>query len=271
MPIMQVRKPGDQTRKPVKAEHNIRLNLAYDGTAYHGWQVQKGPPTIQGILRSAIEKITGEQANLTGSGRTDAGTHARGLVANFFTCSRIPPAQLVRALNSSLPRDIRVLSARRVHAGFNARRSALSKVYRYQIYRGPVLPPHLAREHYHYPYPIDVAIMREAARRFVGEHDFASFAAGKPEGNTVRRIFRCDLKSTGRRLIITVEGNGFLHHMVRNMVGTLLEVARGRMSLREFLALFRKRDRTLAGFTAPAHGLILLKVCYTTSKRRKPH
>jgi tRNA pseudouridine38-40 synthase len=259
---MQGWKPGYQTRKPVKAERNIRLNLAYDGTAYHGWQIQEGPPTIQGILRSAIQKITGEQVNLVGSSRTDAGTHARRLVANFFTCSRIPPAQLVRALNSSLPRDVRVLSARRVHAGFHARHSALSKVYRYQIYRGPVLPPHLAREHCHYPYPIDVPRMQEAAKRFVGEHDFASFAAGTPEKNTIRRVFRCELKSAGRRLTFTVEGNGFLHHMVRNMVGTLLEVGRGRMSLREFQALFRNRDRTLAGFTAPAQGLILLKVRY---------
>jgi tRNA pseudouridine38-40 synthase len=132
-----------------------------------------------------------------------------------------------------------------------------------------VLPPHLAREHYHYPYPIDVEKMRKAAKRFIGEHDFASFAAGTPEKNTVRRIFRYDLKSTGRRLIFTVEGNGFLHHMVRNMVGTLLEVARGRMSLREFQALFRNRDRALAGFTAPAHGLILLKVRYATPRRHR--
>jgi tRNA pseudouridine38-40 synthase len=259
---MQGRKSGCQTRKPVNAEHNIRLNLAYEGTAYHGWQIQEGPATIQGILRSTIQKITGEQVNLIGSGRTDAGTHARRLVANFFTCSRIPPAQLVRALNGSLPRDIRVLSACRVHAGFHARRSALSKVYQYQIYRGRVLPPHLASEHCHYAYPIDVPRMQEAAKCFVGKHDFASFAAGTPEKNTVRHVYRCELRSTGRRLIFTVEGNGFLHHMVRNMVGTLLEVGRGRMSLREFRALFRNRNRALAGFTAPAHGLILLKVRY---------
>jgi len=246
----------------VKAERNIRLNLAYDGTAYHGWQIQAGPPTIQGILQSAIQKITGERVKLVSSGRTDAGTHARRLVANFFTRSRIPPAQLARALNSSLPRDIRVLSLHRVGAGFHARYSALSKVYRYQIYLGPVLPPHLAREHCHYPYPIDIPRMQRAAERFVGEHDFASFAAGTPEKDTIRRVSRCELKRTGRRLIFTVEGSGFLHHMVRNMVGTLLEVGRGRMGLREFRALFRNRDRTLAGFTAPAQGLILLKVRY---------
>ncbi len=259
---MQGRKPGDQARKPVRGARNIRLSLAFDGAAYHGWQIQKGLPTIQGILRDAILKITGEVVNLAGSGRTDAGTHARRMGASFSTNSRIPPAQLARALNSQLPRDIRVLSARRVPAGFHARYSARSKVYRYQIYRGPVLPPHLAREHYHYPYPIDTEAMAKAARRFVGEHDFASFAAGTPEKNTVRRIFRCRLRSTGHRMVFTVEGNGFLHHMVRNMVGTLLEVGRGHISLDGFRELFSKRDRALAGFTAPANGLILWKVRY---------
>ncbi len=259
---MQGRKPGGQTRKPVTLRRNIRLTLAYDGTAYHGWQIQQGAPTVQGILLNAIHRLTGEHVNLVGSGRTDAGTHVRALVANFITGCRIPPSQLVRALNSSLPRDIRVLSARRVHAGFHARYAAHSKVYRYQIYRGRVLLPHLAREHFHYPYPLDVARMQEAACGFVGEHDFASFAAGTPEKNTVRRIFRCDLRSKGRLLILTVEGDGFLHHMVRNMTGTLLEVGRGRMSLEEFRRLFNQRDRRLAGFTVPAHGLILLKVRY---------
>ncbi len=259
---MQNGKSGGQTRKPVAAGRNIRIILAYDGTAYHGWQIQDGVPTVQGILRGALYKITGEQVNLVGSGRTDAGTHVRGLVANFITYSLIPPARLSRALNSILPRDIRVLSARRVPAAFHARFSAHSKVYRYQVYRGPVLLPHLAREYYHYPYAIDVSVMRRAARRFVGEHDFASFAAGTPQKNTVRRIFRCELKHKGHRLILTVEGNGFLHHMVRNMAGTLLEVGRGRMSLEEFKRLFKSRDRTLAGFTAPAHGLILLRVRY---------
>ncbi len=259
---MQSRKPGGQAREPVTALRNIRLTLAYDGTAYHGWQIQRGAPTIQGILLNAIHKLTGEHVNLVGSGRTDAGTHVRALVASFVTRCRIPPSQLVRALNSCLPRDIRVLSARRVGAEFHARYSARSKVYRYQIYRGEVLLPHLAREHFHYPYPLDVARMQEAASGFVGEHDFASFAAGTPEKNTVRRVFRCELKSSGRRLILTVEGNGFLHHMVRNMTGTLLEVGRGHMSLEQFRQLFKRRDRRLAGFTVPAHGLILLKVRY---------
>jgi len=245
------------------AKRNIRLTIAFEGTAYHGWQIQQTSPTVQGWLSEAIARITGEKTTITGSGRTDAGVHARGLVANFLTESRIPPAQLVRALNGQLPRDIRVLSARQVHPSFNARRNAVSKVYRYQIYLGPILAPHLLREYFHFPYPVDIAKMLSAAQHFIGEHDFAGFAkANDALSSTVRRIFRCDLRKQGRRLLLTVEGNGFLHHMVRNMAGTLLEVGRGSISLDNFRELFIKRDRRLAGFTAPAQGLVLIKVKY---------
>lgn len=274
---------------------NVRLILAFDGTAYHGWQIQQSQPTVQGTLQKAIQKITGEKVTLIGSGRTDAGTHARALAANFLTSTRIPSHNLTMALNSVLPRDIRVISARRVPMKFHAQHDARSKVYRYQIYRGALVPPHLAREHYHYPYPLELRAMAWGAKLFVGAHDFASFAAkakrhnleapssahackrasrsvAQPralEGasrqgiaNTVRHVFRSELKSRGRRLLFTVEADGFLHHMVRNMVGTMLELGRGRMSPVEFKDLFRKRDRNLAGFTAPAHGLILLRVRY---------
>jgi tRNA pseudouridine38-40 synthase len=244
-------------------KRNIRLTIAFEGTAYHGWQIQQGAPTLQGLLSAAIARITGESTTLTGSGRTDAGTHARGLVANFFTGSRIPMAKLVRALNGILPRDIRVLSARRASADFHARHSAASKVYRYQMYLGPILPPHLLREYFHFPYSVDITKMQSAARLFEGEHDFAGFAkANAAVSSTVRHIFRCELQKKGRKLFLTVEGNGFLHHMVRNMAGTLLDVGRGFMSFDEFQALFVKCDRKLAGFTAPARGLVLLKVQY---------
>jgi tRNA pseudouridine38-40 synthase len=260
---MQSWKPGNQARQSMMAKRNIRLTIAYDGAAYHGWQIQQDTPTLQGLISEAIARITGEAVTLTGSGRTDAGTHARGLVANFFTGSRIPTAKLVRALNGTLPRDIRVLSARRVSSDFHARRNAVSKVYRYQMYLGPILPPHLLREYFQFPYPVDIAKMQGAARLFVGEHDFAGFAkANAAVSSTVRRIFQCELKKKGWRLFLTVEGNGFLHHMVRNMAGTLLEVGRGAISLDEFRELFVKCDRRLAGFTAPAHGLVLLKVQY---------
>jgi tRNA pseudouridine38-40 synthase len=261
---MQKRIGGGKTRKPVSHARNIRIALAFDGAAYHGWQIQADQPTVQGAVREAIRKITGEEIKLIGSGRTDAGTHARRMIANFLNHSRMDPPSWVRALNSNLPRDIRVLSAARVPLVFHARRDALSKTYRYQIYRGGVIPPHLARENYHYPYPIDVAVMKRAARRYIGEHDFACFTPKKVADakSTVRKIFRCELKELGRRLLFYVEGNGFLQYMVRNMAGTLLELGRGRLSLRQFEELFERRDRTLAGFTAPAHGLILMKVRY---------
>jgi tRNA pseudouridine38-40 synthase len=279
---MQDRKPGHQTRQPVLeagpgiqrghpsqlsgksiARRNIRLTIAFEGTAYHGWQIQNNTPTVQGLLMEAIRKITGESVTVNGSGRTDAGTHARGLVANFHTDSRMAPAQLVRALNRILPRDIRILSARQTTHEFHARRNAVSKTYRYQMYLGPILAPHLLREYFHFPYSVDIPKMETAAHQFLGEHDFASFAkTGASVSSTIRRIFSCELKKQGRRLHLTVRGNGFLHHMVRNMAGTLLEVGKGSISLENFQELFIKQDRKLAGFTAPAHGLVLLKVQY---------
>jgi tRNA pseudouridine38-40 synthase len=259
---MQDRKPGNQTRQSI-GRRNIRLTVSFDGTAYHGWQIQHNAPTVQGLISEAITRITGERVALTGSGRTDAGTHARALVANFLTESRIAPSQFVRALNGFLPRDIRILSARKAALAFHARRDAVSKTYRYQIYLGSIMIPHLAREYFHYPYQIDIGRMEAAARLFPGEHDFVSFAKTNPSySSTVRHIFRCELKKKGRRLFLTVQGNGFLHHMVRNMAGTLLEVGKGSISFEEFRDLFVKRDRKLAGFTAPAHGLVLLKVQY---------
>lgn len=259
---MQNRKSGNKMAKR-NTRRNIRLTVAFDGSAYHGWQAQKNAPTLQGSLSKAITHITGEHVILTGSGRTDAGTHARGLISNFFTESRMTPEQFLSALNSILPRDIRVLSVRQVPMDFHSRRQTISKIYRYQVYLGPILMPHMMREFFHFPYPIDICKMEKAARLFVGEHDFASFAkANTAPKNTIRRILRFDLKKHGHRLLMTVEGNGFLHHMVRNMAGTLLEVGRGSFSLKSFRELFAKRDRTLAGFTAPAHGLVLLKVQY---------
>ena len=245
-------------------ERNIRLILAFDGTAYHGWQIQQIEPTVQGIVRAAVEKITGGSVNLIGSGRTDAGTHARALVANFVSTSTIPIESLVKGLNTLLPRDIRILSGRLAPRAFHAQRSARSKIYRYQIYRGKVLLPHLAREHFHYPYPLDLDVMARGARIFSGRHDFASLAArsGSAVSNTIRTLYRSELKSKGLRLSYTVEADGFLHHMVRNIVGTLLEAGRGRMTMEDLRALFEKRDRTLAGFTAPAHGLVLVRVRY---------
>ena len=260
----------------MKPTRNIRLTLAFDGSRYHGWQIQKSHVSIQGLVRNAIQTVTGARVNLIGSGRTDAGTHARSLVANFTTASRIPAISLAKALNSLLPTDIRVLSARDVPLDFHAQHSAHSKIYRYQIYRGPVMPPHLAHEHYHYPYPLDLEIMARAAQAFEGTHDFAGFSkaqrsspraeAGKEaatdEGDTVRHVFKAELNAQRRRITFTVEADGFLHHMVRRMVGTLLEVGRGRRTVEQVKELLKGTLRGTGGFTVPAHGLILLKVRY---------
>lgn len=262
---MPIGKHAHQAGKPLRQRaRNMRLTIAFDGTAYHGWQAQKQQATIQGIVTSAIRQITGESVRLTGSGRTDAGTHARALVANFVANTRLPAATLERALNALLPRDIRVRSVREAPLQFHAQRSARSKVYRYQIYRGPVLPPHLAREYLHYPYPLDEAMMARAARLLEGTHDFASFAAysAREKSDTRRCVIRSILKRRGHLLHYLVEADGFLHHMVRNITGTLLEVGRGRTSLEDLEILFQKRDRSLAGFTAPACGLVLVRVRY---------
>lgn len=256
----------------MKSIRNIRLTLAYEGAGYHGWQIQQDQPTIQGLVRDAIQRITGEKISLIGSGRTDAGTHARRLVANFRTKSSIDAARLLRALNGMLPSDIRVIRAQQVHADFHAQRDASSKIYRYQIYTGAILPPHLAREFFHFPHPLDIALMQRAAKIFAGRHDFASFAkAASTAGiaSTVRTVYRSELARRGHGLIYTVEGNGFLHHMVRNLVGTLIEVGRSRMTLKELRELFALHDRRRAGFTAPAHGLVLMRVCYARASKHQ--
>jgi tRNA pseudouridine38-40 synthase len=257
---------------------NVRLLLAFDGTGFHGWQVQPGARTVQGVISDAITRLTGERVLPNGSGRTDAGAHARGLVANFMTSSDIPAAQVLKALNGILPPDVRVLAVREVPKAFHARKDAISKIYRYQVFKGSVLPPHLAREHYHYPFPLELDRVRAGCALLIGEHDFAGFAAKsgrvrsggelRARHETRRHLFRSEVKAAGRRLIFTFEGDGFLHHMVRNIVGTVLEVGRGRISLERVPELLVRRDRTLAGFTAPANGLILVRVRYGRLQKR---
>src|SRR5579862_8505211 len=210
---------------------NLKLLLSYDGTDYFGWQVQPQTATIQGVLASAIERVTGERVLPQGSGRTDAGVHALGQVATFNTESPIPPQNFVTALNDILPASIRVLEASEVPDEFHARKSARAKTYRYTIFRGNICPPFRARYVWHYPYPLDEAALQEVAGCIVGEHDFTSFAAVDPERGreeqdsdlrqNVRHIFCSCWRREGDELIYLIRGTGFLHHMVRNLVGTL--------------------------------------------------
>jgi len=247
---------------------NIRLLLAYDGSEFSGWQVQPDAATIQGTLASAIGRVTGEKVLPQGSGRTDAGVHALGQVATFASESPIPAANLVKAINDVLPPSIRVLEATEAASDFHARKSAHSKTYRYRMFRGPICPPFLARYVWHYPYPLDEDAMQQAACLVIGEHDFTSFAAvdaerGHEDGiSYVRRIFSSRWERSKEELIYTVQGSGFLHHMVRNLVGTFLLAGKSTLKPESISEILTARNRAAAGATAPAHGLYLVSVDY---------
>ncbi len=254
------------------AMRNIRLDLAYDGTDFHGWQRQPAAPTIQSCLEEALQKLTGEPAQVHGSGRTDAGVHALHQVANFETQSPIPCPNLVKALNDLLPPTIRVKAAKEAAPTFHARYDVRSKTYRYRILLTPVCSPFLWRFVCHHPYPLDWERMAQAARFLEGEHDFTSFAGangqedeGQGTKSMVRVIFRSHLqwRPETSMLVYDVAGSGFFHHMVRNIVGTLVEVGRGKLAPRDVLRVLAARDRTQAGPTAPPQGLCLVKVEYT--------
>lgn len=250
-------------------ERNLKLTLAYDGHDFAGWQVQPGLATIQGALVSAIEQLTGEKTLPQGSGRTDAGVHALAQVATVQIASPIPISNLRKALNDILPESIRVLNVEEVSAEFHARKSAKAKTYRYRIYREEICPPFLARYVYHHPYPLDEAAMLESAAQIEGEHDFTSFAAVDPERNresveasNVRKIFSSKWAREGPELIYTVRGNGFLHHMVRNLVGTFLMIGKGSLGKQDVRRILEARNRSAAAATAPASGLFLVSVEY---------
>lgn len=246
---------------------NIKLVLAYDGTGFAGWQVQPQAPTIQGTLASAIGRVTGEKVLPQGSGRTDAGVHALAQIATFPTESSIPAENLVVALNDVLPPAIRVIQATEEPTEFHARKSAQAKTYRYRMFRGGICPPFLARYVWHYPYPLDEAAMAEAAVFVAGEHDFTSFAAVDPENqrenlSNVRTIFSSAWSRQGEEFVYTVRGNGFLHHMVRNLVGTFVLVGKGTLQRKDIARILEQRNRSAAGATAPANGLYLVNVEY---------
>ncbi len=248
---------------------NIRLVIAYDGTDFCGWQRQPDRPTIQGCLEDALQKLTGAAISVCGSGRTDAGVHAVHQVANFQTDSSIPCKNIAKALNNLIPPTVRIRCADDVAPGFHARFGVLRKTYRYRMVTAPVCSPLLWRFVCHYPYALDRARMAQAAGFFEGEHDFSSFAGADPqeEGgakHNVRVIFRSRLLWRPRSsvLVYEVTGKGFLRYMVRNIVGTLMEVGRGKLAPSDIPRILAASDRTQAGPTAPAQGLCLMKVEY---------
>ncbi|HPD15589.1 MAG TPA: tRNA pseudouridine(38-40) synthase TruA [Planctomycetota bacterium] len=241
---------------------NIKLLIEYDGTRYHGWQRQANASTIQQTLEEGIAQVVGHEVTLCGSGRTDAGVHALGQVANFRTSTRLAAERLPHAINAHVPDDIAVLRAEDAPADFHARYSAKCKTYRYRIVRRPVRPAVGAAFVHWHRFPLDVAAMRQAAALFLGEHDFAVFESHSAGEGTVRTVSRSELVEAGERLDYYVAANGFLYNMVRAMVGTLLEVGSGKRPPEDVTRLLESRDRTRAGRTAPARGLCLMQVDY---------
>jgi tRNA pseudouridine38-40 synthase len=258
---------------------NLKLILAYDGADFSGWQVQPDAETVQGTLASAIGRITGEKVLPQGSGRTDAGVHALAQVVTFVTESSVPTENFVMALNDILPASVRVLEVAEAAANFHARHSARAKTYRYRIYRKAICPPFLARYVWHFPYPLDESSMARAAGLVVGEQDFTSFAAVDPDksfnhrghggtqesppASNVRTIFSSSWERQGDELVYSVRGSGFLHHMVRNLVGTFILVGKRTLQAEDIARILEARNRSAAGATAPACGLYLLNVEYT--------
>lgn len=255
---------------------NIKLVIEYDGTNYHGWQSQTNALTVQQVIERAIQKLTGEECRLVGSGRTDVGVHALGQVANFHTGSRIPADRFACALNSVLPDDIVIRHSEEVDSDFHSRYSAKGKKYRYLIYNSKYPSALLRNRACHVQYPLDFGLMKEAASYFLGTHDFSAFrASGSSTKTSVRTIthvlFRekdCgsfpggDAPFFGRLFEFEVAGDGFLYNMVRIMAGTLIEVGAGKIAPGSIPEIIESRDRKRAGKTAPAHGLYLVEVYY---------
>jgi tRNA pseudouridine38-40 synthase len=245
----------------------LKLTLAYDGTAYQGWQVQKSGTGVQEKLEAALARLFPSHPRVHGSSRTDTGVHALGMVVHF----EVPPAEcrmsarkLALAVNAWLPEDIRVLSAARARNDFHARFGASGKQYRYFVWNYAAMNPLIRQTAWHVPRPLDLAAVRRAAAVFCGKHDFQSFAAnpGYSRESTVRTINRCEVRKSGRLLTVIIEGDGFLYRMCRGIVGTLVQVGLGKFDSTEIKVMLGKRDRRAAGMSAPARGLVLWRVFY---------
>jgi tRNA pseudouridine38-40 synthase len=244
----------------------LRFEIAYDGTDFNGWQIQPGLPTIQGVLEEVIGGIEGKPVHVAASGRTDAGVHAFAQVAAVSIENPIPTDNFRRAVNRLLPPSIRISRACETHANFHPRFDAVRKTYEYRIFREEICPPFDRRYVYHHPYPLDESAMIEAATILEGEYDFTAFAATDERDmlgvSKVRRIFRSTLQRTEHKLVYTVTGSGFLKHMVRNMVGVLLEIGKQNLTEVDLLARLEPCCGIRPGPTAPAHGLFLASVEY---------
>jgi tRNA pseudouridine38-40 synthase len=256
--------------------NKFKLTIAYDGTGYQGWQVQKIGTGVQEKIEEALGKLFPSRPRVHSSSRTDTGVHALGMIVHFEVPkpeSSISPRKLALALNAWLPEDVRVLRAVRAAQDFHARFNAAGKQYRYFVWNHPAMNPLIRHTAWHVPRPLNIEVMRRAAQSFVGTHDFQSFAAnpGYRKSSNVRRLWRCDLKKSGSLLTFIIEGNGFLYKMCRGIVGTLVQAGLGKFSAETMPELLVRKNRQLAGMTAPAHGLVLWEVFYREKKHaRRP-
>ncbi|MGD2091496.1 MAG: tRNA pseudouridine(38-40) synthase TruA [Candidatus Aminicenantes bacterium] len=243
--------------------NNYKIIVHFDGTDYSGWQYQAPPErTIQGELIRALKIIAKKRVVVTGSSRTDAGVHSTGLTANFHLRIKIAAESLQRALNALLPEDIRVVSCEILDKSFNARFSAKSKTYIYRIFFGQVCSPFAYRYMTHIPYPLNLRKMRKAVPYFIGEKNFSSFTSDEPQKNRIREISAFTMRVKGEEITFTISGKSFLRYMVRNIVGTIIDVGRGKIDLKDIPAIFAAKDRRKGGQTAPPRGLTLVKVEY---------
>jgi len=247
---------------------NLKITLAYDGSGFHGWQFQPGKRTVQETVEAALESILQHGIRVAASGRTDAGVHALGQVINFFTPSSIPEQGLLKAMNSKFSSDLAALEIKEVDPAFHARYMAKSKAYVYVIETAAILSPFLSRYTLHIPYELDTEAMNLSAKMIEGEHDFRSFmAAGSTVKTTKRRILAAEVTTKGSQVFFFIQGSGFLRHMVRNIVGTLLLIGQGKIVPDEIDRIIARRDRAFAGPTAPPQGLYLVGVDYGKGRR----
>jgi len=258
---------GSRCRSKARASgRNIKLEIEYDGTNYCGWQIQKRhqvTKSIQETIEKPLRKILQEKIRLIASGRTDAGVHAKGQVANFHTNSQIPLKKLQVALNSLLPPDIAIKNAREVNSNFHSRFNAKSKLYRYTILNNAQRSAFLRNTAYLYPYSLNLKLMRSESEMLLGEHNFKAFqASDKKERSAIRTIKNLKIRKGKGLIYIDIEADGFLYNMARNIIGTLIEIGRGRFRKGDLEKILQAKDRKLAGPTAPARGLCLLRVKY---------
>ncbi len=245
---------------------NIKVILEYDGSSYYGWQRQPQHPTVQELVENSLHKLFKERIKLSVAGRTDTGVHAKGQVISFVTCSSIRVPAIKPALNSCLPPDIQVKKVQEISLNFHAQKSALSRLYRYIIYNHPFPNPFYRNFSWHIPFSLEIGNMREASRYLIGRHDFSSFLAqGSPVYSPVRKIEKLVFFVKGRFIVIYIRADSFLYRMVRNIIGTLVQVGSGRISPPEVKEILDAKDRTAAGPTAPPQGLYLVRITYLLS------